>query len=418
MCLQTKPSMRPSCEQLLSHPIVLRNGSEVIQFFETLEESNELLGTIKLPKNIKAIAQQLPKPNYEEEMRPMTEAGDRGRSVYHNEEIKQIQAGIYKRPISQNVPLTRNYNLVRESQSRESRIAHMQKVEAVAKKESEKEYLARMQREYIDKAKAIRPLELMKSPKGSDNIAVRQKQPINAAIQKKAEALNRPVSRVKEEVDARNDLYTPGSKARPKILEVRKAAEEYLTRHEPGGLPTNNHLRLNSRDKGRELGGDRLLSDKLTDKQEYLLNKYQNKDLERKPLPRISTPQTDALMKKADYLIQKYQGIDMYRRDGLGSREEVKRNAITPGNGVRSPQIHVDLLDRYKNIYNVKETRDLNPRSPNVGLGVPVKKIDYQYLNQQNNLYVLKKNPSNQDNLAPVRKQTQIKVAVKPVWWG
>jgi len=417
MCLQTKPSMRPSCEQLLSHPIILRNGSELIQVFDSLEENNELLGTIKLPKNIRAIGQQLPKPKYEE-MRPVTELGDRGR-VGYNENIKQIQPGINKRPISQNVPLTRNYNLIRESQSRESRIAYMQKVEPIAKKESDKEYLARMQRDYIDKAKVIRPLDLMKSPKGAESGAVRQKQPINNPLQNKKalEIVTRPESRVRESADLRTDLITPSSKARPKILEVKKATEDFV-RGEPAGLPSH-YLRPSSREKSKaDLGAEK----HLLERQDYLLNKYQNKDIkldDKRVLPRISTPQNnDALIRKADYLIQKYQGIDLYKRDGISSREEVKRNAITPGNGIRNQ--HVDILDKYKNLYGLKDLKPVNPRSPSaVGLGVPVKRIDYQYLNQNNNLYVLRKNPSNQDHLAPVKKQTQIKVAVnKPVWWG
>ncbi len=57
----------------------------------------------------------------------------------------------------------------------------------------------------------------------------------------------------------------------------------------------------------------------------------------------------------------------------------------------------------------------------NAGGQVPVKKIDYQYLNQNNNLYVLKKSPvlgANNDNITPVKKHAQVKLSVKPPWWG
>jgi len=422
MCLQTKPSLRPSCEQLLSHPLVLRNGAEVIQILESLDESNQLLGTIKLPKNIRALAQHLPKADYGDDFRPQTEAADRGRGVT-SENIKNANAGYIRRPISQNVPLTTKNILVRDSHSRESRIYPLVKNTPVpSKKESEQEYLARMQRDYIDKAKAIRPLDLMKdakSPKPSD-ILVRQKSPSYAQQSKRI--LERPESRVREEAaeNARKELYTPGGgKPRPKLIDLRKGGQDDLGKNDSPRQPAPaNPLRINSREKSRgEMGVERLLQDK----QEYLINKYQSKAAEdKKVLGKAQSERNDVLLRKADYLIQKYQGIDLYKRDGISSKEEVRRPILTPGNGSRNPAAPQDILDKYKNLYNLK---DLNPKSPlNAGQQIPVKKIDYQYLNQNNNnLYVLKKNPvlgANNDNITPVKKHAQIKLSVKPPWWG
>jgi hypothetical protein len=318
---------------------------------------------------------------------------------------------------------------VRESHSRESRI-HPLVSNNIVKKESDKDYLARMQRDYIDKAKAIRPVDLMKgvgSPKPSD-LLVRQKSPSYAQQSKRV--AERPESRVRDEGEnprkesARNDLYTPGGKPRPKLIDLRKGGHDEPVKESSPLMPAagNNLVRIASREKSRggpgEMGVERLIQDK----QEYLINKYTSKNIieDKKMLGKAQSERNDVLLRKADYLIQKYQGVDIYKRDGISSKEEVRRPLLTPGNGAARNQPPQDILDKYKNLYNLK---DLNPKSPlNAGAQVPVKKIDYQYLNQNNgNLYVLKKNPvlgANNDNITPVRKHAQVKLSVKPPWWG
>mgnify|MGYP000924579216 CR=1 FL=1 len=65
LCLRTAPIVRPSCEQLLTHPIVLKNSR--ISELDPVEESQRLplLSTIRVPKNLKVLSSQLPKPNYD-----------------------------------------------------------------------------------------------------------------------------------------------------------------------------------------------------------------------------------------------------------------------------------------------------------------------------------------------------------------
>jgi len=65
-CLQKSPSSRPSCDQLLNSPL-LSKYLKYDQFAHTPEKSHlNLLDTIRLPKNMKALNSQLPKANYAE----------------------------------------------------------------------------------------------------------------------------------------------------------------------------------------------------------------------------------------------------------------------------------------------------------------------------------------------------------------
>jgi NIMA (never in mitosis gene a)-related kinase len=70
LCLQTNSSMRPSCKQLLSNSIVKKNtqalevkSQEILDY--ELEENQNLLQTIKVPKNMKNIQSALPKAKYD-----------------------------------------------------------------------------------------------------------------------------------------------------------------------------------------------------------------------------------------------------------------------------------------------------------------------------------------------------------------
>ena len=64
--LQVNSIQRPSCEQILQHPIVLKR----IEYFKSFgnEDENEdkcLLKTIHMPKNLLFLSDKLPKPNYD-----------------------------------------------------------------------------------------------------------------------------------------------------------------------------------------------------------------------------------------------------------------------------------------------------------------------------------------------------------------
>jgi NIMA (never in mitosis gene a)-related kinase len=61
-CLRVNPQSRPSCEQILEYPIVRHLMSEME--CETQTEPKELLGTIRLPSNLKDLNQYLPEAKY------------------------------------------------------------------------------------------------------------------------------------------------------------------------------------------------------------------------------------------------------------------------------------------------------------------------------------------------------------------
>ena len=72
--LQVNPKSRPSCEQILNHPIVQKR----IEYFKSLSGEKEnnnsgnnksLLKTIHMPKNLLFLSDKLPKPNYDKHLK-------------------------------------------------------------------------------------------------------------------------------------------------------------------------------------------------------------------------------------------------------------------------------------------------------------------------------------------------------------
>ena len=68
--LQVNPASRPSCEQILNHPIVQKR-IEYFKSFSGEEESEDkcLLKTIHMPKNLLFLSDKLPKPNYDKQFK-------------------------------------------------------------------------------------------------------------------------------------------------------------------------------------------------------------------------------------------------------------------------------------------------------------------------------------------------------------
>ncbi len=68
--LQVNPILRPSCEQILNHPIIQKR----IEYFKSFagDEDTEdkcLLKTIHMPKNLLFLSDKLPRPNYEKHLK-------------------------------------------------------------------------------------------------------------------------------------------------------------------------------------------------------------------------------------------------------------------------------------------------------------------------------------------------------------
>ena len=70
LLIQVNTDLRPSCDEILKHPIIQKR----IEYFKTFtgEQENEdkaLLQTIRIPKDLLFLSDKLPKPNYSKHMR-------------------------------------------------------------------------------------------------------------------------------------------------------------------------------------------------------------------------------------------------------------------------------------------------------------------------------------------------------------
>ena len=64
LLLQVEPESRPSCKDLLNHPIIQKRIQFFTSFNEDLTEDQALLKTIVIPKNLMFLGGNLPEPNY------------------------------------------------------------------------------------------------------------------------------------------------------------------------------------------------------------------------------------------------------------------------------------------------------------------------------------------------------------------
>ena len=108
------PHSRPSCEQILNHPIVQKR-IEYFKSFAGEEESEDkcLLKTIHMPKNLLFLSDKLPKPNYDKQFKNNNNGIDENKNyrsfnkVNNNKvndkdeiEIKDFNKGIHiKKPL-------------------------------------------------------------------------------------------------------------------------------------------------------------------------------------------------------------------------------------------------------------------------------------------------------------------------------
>lgn len=95
MLLQVSSQSRPSCDQILKHPII-QNRIEYFKSYgseENLTEDQALLKTIKIPKNLLFLSDKLPKPNYKEHGNPIHHSSNNQhyRSFSNNRELENTQ---------------------------------------------------------------------------------------------------------------------------------------------------------------------------------------------------------------------------------------------------------------------------------------------------------------------------------------
>ena len=94
--LQVNPKLRPSCDQILNHPIIQKR----IDYFKIItgEKDNSgnkinnnkgLLKTIHMPKNLIFLSDKLPKPNYDKTIKEEIEENDEGNALSFRENEKK-----------------------------------------------------------------------------------------------------------------------------------------------------------------------------------------------------------------------------------------------------------------------------------------------------------------------------------------
>ena len=157
--LQVNSIQRPSCEQILQHPIVLKR----IEYFKSFgsEEENEdkcLLKTIHMPKNLLFLSDKLPKPNYDKQFKNTNNSGEeenknyrsfnklanintnnKNNKVLNTNEINKVNNNVLnniKKPVKL-IPLNNKMNNL-------SNIIEREKEKLLLNKESEKQDILQM----------------------------------------------------------------------------------------------------------------------------------------------------------------------------------------------------------------------------------------------------------------------------------
>jgi NIMA (never in mitosis gene a)-related kinase len=93
--LQVNPKLRPSCEQILNHPIIQKR----IEYFKSLSTDKDILNnsgnnksllkTIHMPKNLLFLSDKLPKPNYEKHIKNNNEVPEINQKSYRSYQNEQ-----------------------------------------------------------------------------------------------------------------------------------------------------------------------------------------------------------------------------------------------------------------------------------------------------------------------------------------
>ena len=108
--LQVNSSSRPSCEQILNHPVVMKR----IEYFKSFAKEDEtedkfLLKTIHMPKNLLFLSDKLPKPNYDKQFistnNPVEESNNKNYRSFNieNNDINNNNIGNLQKEIDNNV---------------------------------------------------------------------------------------------------------------------------------------------------------------------------------------------------------------------------------------------------------------------------------------------------------------------------
>lgn len=92
--VQVQPALRPTCDEILELPAVKKMGERLFPDFyeEEAPHHNQLLSTIRVPKNLLYLTDRLPKPSYEDSrvFNKRVESIDRKRTETNEDSLPQI----------------------------------------------------------------------------------------------------------------------------------------------------------------------------------------------------------------------------------------------------------------------------------------------------------------------------------------
>jgi NIMA (never in mitosis gene a)-related kinase len=399
MCLQVSPSLRPTCDKFLNHQLIIKHGKDFIQNLDQIIGDNELLGTIKLPRNIKSLADKLPKPNYAEEVR--SEEFEKGSLNKLEENERDLYSRRGKRAYSQQTPKGLEEKvIVQKPPSRHYRVPSRQKVD-ISNDHSDERY--QQQRLHSEKPRPLRE----RSPKIEND--ENSKAPSYKVVPRKkvGESIEGNIirKRVIQPIDLKEELNL-------------KALRENIENIDQN--IKNEKLKINLKEKNLiPIDGG---YDKAYQNQAYNNNKYSNIDQVQnekyKALEKIHSDREDLISKKAENIVRKYYA-DAALAEKREPLAEINRVNVTPGNVVGRDAI--DILERYNNIYNLREPSSRISSNRRVVQPGAYQRNDYpeQHLNNYAYKDYLRNDYHADNNLSYLRQQQeQQRGVVRPSWWG
>jgi len=142
-------SSRPSCEQILNHPAVMKR----IEYFKSFAKEDEtedrfLLKTIHMPKNLLFLSDKLPKPNYDKQFKstnnPIEDSNNKNyrsfnkdnRSNSNNKNDNNNNVNINRENIKKPLKLVPLSNIAEEKEKEKEKLNNIQNINGINKENS------------------------------------------------------------------------------------------------------------------------------------------------------------------------------------------------------------------------------------------------------------------------------------------
>jgi len=326
-CLQVSPQMRPSCNKLLNHPLLRKHGAEFFQTSTSLfTESNELLGTIKIPRNIKTLGDILPKSNYNEDS--PSEMSKRSILLKTEDDEKQSS------------------NL----QSKRNSTQHLSDLMDETKKRNQSSTRRRQPSQKLDRLNAVSNIE------GRKSYSIK---PQKENIRKESDHLSKPklVDSIDLNINRKQIL-------KEKSHEIAVSSQKAVLKKDDDFLNPHHHNIYREKHKARANS----ISEKAHANNIYLPNKYLNIETEdkyssQKYSERPSLNLDEVLSRKAENIVKKYyaDAISAEKREPLIETKKLNENLLNIG-VVRDA---IDILNKYNHISRPRDSSNprIHPRS-------------------------------------------------------